>query len=1184
MKRSDEDELLARLLAEEMRKPETGDRSPVPSEARSLTTGDGKSKIPPGRSEMEDGRSRQGDPAPHGASHVGVTRIPRRESEDAPLSWAQQRLWFLDRLVPGSAAYNVSAAFRLTGALDLERLERSVRAVVARHDVLRTVFVLGADGQPRQRVRPADEDRVKWSVEDLTHEREPHATVRQAAAAEAAKPFVLAEGPLVRVRVLRIAADEHAVVFTLPHIISDGWSTGVLIREIGAHYAAFLAGTAPALPPLPVQYADYAAWQRLPAHVQAMETGLAWWREELAGLPALELPTDRPRPAVQTFRGGRVPIALGREEREALVQIARRQGATLFVVLLAAYETALAVWSGQRDFAVGAPVAARTRRELEPLIGFFVNTLVLRTDLQGDPTFSELVARVRTRVHGALARQEVPFERLVEALNPERALSHTPLVQAVLTLENTADGGLALPGLTLTPIEPEEVVAKFDLTLGLTDSPQGLVGALDYAADVFRAESMAALGRFLVAVLMRAAREPQRRLSVLTEPDAEELRQLELLERGPALPVPDVAVPALVLAQAAARPDAVAVREGAREVSYAELIARAHALAAELRAAQTDASGPFRVAICAPRSVELVVGQLAVWLAGAAFVPLDPAQPAARLRALAEEAGVAVVVVTGATRVMFEGAPLRVVECDARAVRTGTSAPDLASTTGKGSGDLPDRHLIAGGDSESRRYPGAAEPAYVIFTSGSTGKPKGVQVSHGALGNLVAWHRSAFAVGERDVTTLVAGPGFDASVWEIWPTLAAGGTLVVAPADVLAVPEQLRDWIVASRATVSFLPTPLAELVLALPWPKQTTLRWLLTGGDRLRSALPAGLPFRLSNNYGPTEHAVVATSGEIAAVAPDAAAAVPDIGRPIANTRTSVASVLGRRAPRGAVGELYVAGPSLADGYVGQPALTADRFVADGFAGATGSRMYRTGDLMRWRDDGTLEFRGRADQQVKIRGVRIELGEVEAALLALPGVNEAVADVRTIRGETVLVGWLAGTPRGGAEVSGVAIDDKASEIRAWLRERLPAAMIPAEFCWLERLPLTPNGKVDRRALPMPERRTASGDAPATELERTIAAVWCEVLGRETVGASENFFDVGGHSLLLVRVQTRLQARLGRPVNVVDLFAYPTVRAQARHFGDRAPEPAMGADQSLTAAERAARQRERLAKLRRGAG
>jgi amino acid adenylation domain-containing protein len=1083
-----------------------------------------------------------------------ASRIPRRPAgEDAPLSFAQRRLWFLDRLVPGNPAYNISAAFRLRGALDLRRFELSLQAVAARHEILRTVFVTGADGEPRQRVLPPEKFRFAVASADVSSAPDPLAAARTAAAEEAALPFDLERGPLVRVRVLRLGAAEHAVLCSLHHIISDGWSTGVFIREIGAHYAASAAGPASPLPPLALQYADYAAWQRSAPSVAATEASVRWWQERLAGLPALELPADFARPAVQGFRGGTVAIELAAPVRAALDGLARREETTLFVVTLAAFQAALAGWSGQRDFAVGAPVAGRTRGELEPLIGFFVNTLVLRADLAGDPAFAELVRRTRAGVQAALAHQDAPFDRLVEALNPERQLSHTPLIQAVLSFEQAGEQRLDLPGLALTPIPPEGAVAKFDLTLSLTDSAAGLRGSLDYRADLFAPETAAQFVGLLVRVLTAVSSRPQASLSALLEPDAAEQAALALLERGPELAAaPRRTVPALVADCARRSPAAIAILETGRVLTYRDLVDRARGLARTLRARGV---GPETVvAVCLPRSAGLAIAQLAVWFAGGAYLPLDPAHPAGRLQALAADAGALTVITDRTLEEIFAGSRLPLLDwADAE--------PE------------PDQPMAEVGDGQL---------AYVIYTSGSTGRPKAVAVSHGALSNLAAWHREAFAVGEADVATMLAGQAFDASVWEIWPALAAGACVAVAPSEVISQPEGLRDWLVAAGATLSFAPTPLAELLLRLPWPAATRLRWMLTGGDRLRAAPPEGLPFRVSNNYGPTEHAVVATSGPIEAVPaagrPGEGVRMPDLGRPIARTRLRLLSPEFRRVPGGAVGEIFLSGASLARGYLGRPELTAEAFVPDPLADEPGGRLYRTGDLARWRADGKLEFRGRADQQVKLRGVRIELGEVEAALLALPGVAATAADVRLAGGEPALVAWLVAAP-------GAAPAEAAA--RSALRERLPAVMVPAHFVWLERLPLTPNGKLDRRALPAPDLAgAAAGEPPATPLEETVAGIWAEVLDCGAVGVTRSFFDVGGHSLLLVQVQARLQTRLGRVVPMLDLFAHPTVRALAAHLGgtDGAGEAAATVDAAVRRAEAQRQALRRQGEARRAGG
>lgn len=1088
--------------------------------------------------------------AAEGGAPALPTGIPRRtDAASAPVSFAQQRLWFLDRLVPGNAAYNVSAAFVLAGPLDAAVLTRSARAVAARHEILRTVFGIDAQGRPVQRILPPSPEHPPVDVSDLQAETDPLGAARRIAAEEAARPFDLTTGPLVRVRILRLAPERHAVVCTLHHIISDGWSTFVLIREIGAHYEAEATGTPVRLPPLKVQYGDYAAWQRSPEREAVVERQLAFWRTRLAELPVLELPNDRARPAVQGFAGVRIPVRTDATVRAALLALARSERTTLFAVVLAAYQVALAGWSGQRDFAVGSPVAGRTRGEVEPLIGFFVNTLVLRAELAGDPAFRTILASARVTVQEALANQDVPFEKLVEVLNPERELNHTPLVQAVFTLETAADGGLMLPGLALTPIEPAEVTVKFDVTLGLTDTPEGLRGSIDGRADLFSAPTLERFARCFEAVLVAVAGNPEVRLSRLLAPSADEWTRLAACGTGESLPGLARSVPSRILAFAAAYPEAIALIERGETMTFGRLVAESGAIAAELRRSGVGAEAV--VAVAMERSAALVVAQLAVWRAGAAYLPLDPAHPPERLTGMIQDARSQIVITTDVLRASVAGAGARVITWEQR-----PSGGDLAWMD-----------------------PEPDQLAYVIYTSGSTGRPKGVAVSHRALGNLVDWHQHAFSVTAQDRATAVAGVGFDASVWEIWPALAVGASVAIASREDILAPAALRDWLIAQRATIAFVPTPLAEPLLTLAWPAETALRRVLTGGDRLQRPPPSGLPFALVNNYGPTEYAVVATSGRVPAAATASASALtPDIGRPIANTRVYVLDAQLNPVPFGALGELCLGGPSLARGYLGRPDLTAERFVPNPF-GAAGERLYRTGDQVRWRDDGTLEFRGRTDGQVKVRGQRIELGEIEAVLRAQPGVAAVAVVLRTIGGEPGLAAYVV-------PAAGVTLQPDA--LREAVRGQLSAAMIPAAWSVMAALPLTPNGKVDRRALPEPQAlvQAGRGVAPTTPQEETIAAMWREVLGRERVGVTDNFFDLGGHSLLLVAVQTRLQTVLGRPVAIMDLFAHPTVRALAAALGgtDKAVVSSAISVGGLSPAERAARQREAQARRRPGGG
>ncbi len=916
---------------------------------------------------FEQVRKRKEQQAP---AEPPAERIPRRpaDRDTAPASFAQERLWFLDRLAPGKTVFNIPLALRIEGNLSPAHLEGVLRALIGRHETLRTRFA-ERDGQPVQIVEPPG----PWSLPVVDLESVPtearDAEMRRLAQEDVERPFDLERGPLLRAVLLRFGPSEHALLLDMHHIISDGWSMGVLVRDITALYGNL------ALPELPVQYADFALWQRGWLSGETLERQIAWWREALAGAPAsLDLPTDRPRPAAQTYLGTRLQVPFDGALSHGLAQFARRHEATPYMVFLAAFQALLGRASGQDDLTVGSPIANRHRAEVEPLIGFFVNTQVMRGDLRGDPTFRELLARARRSTLGAFAHQDLPFERLVVELRPERHLSVTPLFQVVCAMQNAPVGSMTLPGLTLDRIPFEITTSQFDLELHLWEMEGGAyLGDLSFSTELFDPPTILRLVARLETLLRGVTSSPGLRLSELPLlPESEHHQILHEWndtspplpgrgtradrERGPGGEGSDLLT--MVLANA---PEA--------------LLDRASRLAGDLRKLGVGPEVP--VGLCVERSPELVLGALAVLLAGGAYLPLDPAWPEDRLAFVVGESGMPVLLGKGESPA-WAGA-VRWIDLDrpSQAEPVQPLPPD------------PDRL------------------AYVIYTSGSTGRPKGVQILHRGLLSLVSWHLRTYGVTREDRATLVASPAFDASVWEIWPYLAAGASLHVPDADLRLQPERLLAWMAEEGITISFLPTPLAEQVLdaaetSIPdsIPGGLQLRALLTGGDRLQSAPRRPLPFALVNHYGPTESSVVATC---ALVEPGSSRA-PVIGRPIEGTRAYVVDALLQSVPIGIPGELVLAGTGLARGYLGRSDLTAERFVPDPFSESPGGRLYRTGDLVRHLADGSLDFLGRVDTQVKLRGFRIELGEIESVLLRHPAVREAVV---TLREDTGLAAYV---------------------------------------------------------------------------------------------------------------------------------------------------------------------------------
>ncbi|HEX2211050.1 MAG TPA: amino acid adenylation domain-containing protein [Longimicrobium sp.] len=1060
--------------------------------------------------------------------------VPVDRTQPLPLSFAQERLWFLDRLQPGSTIYNVSTALRLDGALDVPALERALGEIVRRHEVLRTTFA-EADGGAVQVVAPFAG--FALPVEDLSAtgddaERQAHA--RRRASELGSTQFDLERGPLFRPALLRLADDAHVLVISTHHAVSDGWSTGVLLRELSALYTAFLDARPSPLVELPVQYGDYAAWQRAQYASDALGRELAWWKERLAGAPALlELPADHPRPAMQSFRGARVHASFSADVAERLRALGRREGATMFMVLLGAWQTLLAKYGGSEDVVVGSGTAGRPRAEVEELIGFFVNTVALRTDLSGNPSFRQLLRRVRETTLDAYEHQEVPFERVVEELQPERSLSHAPVFQTIFTVADGRGGWNGLPGIRVRRAAADVATTKFDLTLGISVE-DGLHAELEYASDLFEPGTARRMLGHLERLLEQVAADPDARLADLElTPEAERRRVVEEWNRTQSAYPSHASVPALFAQQAARTPHAVAAVFGEASLTYAELEDRANRLARYLaaRGVRTEA----RVAICLERGVETVVAMLAVLKAGGAYVPLDPGYPAERLAFMLGDAAVRVLVTEAALRDRLPASEATVVSVD------------------------EERDAIAAERAEP--VDGGAGPrslAYVIYTSGSTGTPKGVAVEHR---NVVRLVRGTDYVQPRpgDRIAQASNVSFDAATFEVWGALLNGATLVGIARDVAISPPELARAFGAHAVTTVFLTTALFNQI-ARDLPQAfATLRDVLFGGeavdpDAVRRVLELGAPQRLLHVYGPTENTTY-SSWHLVTEVPDGARTVP-IGRGIANSTLLVLDGAMRPAPIGVPGELYVGGDGLSRGYLNRPALTAERFVPDPFASTPGARLYRTGDQVRWAAEGAVEYLGRLDGQVKIRGFRIEPGEVQAALRRHSGVTDCAVLVREDEpGEKRLVAYVVGAA--GTE-----------ELRDALRGSLPEYMVPSAFVRLDALPLNPNGKVDAKVLPAPELALdgARYVAPRTPVEEVLAGIWAEVLRLDRVGVEDGFFDLGGHSLMAVKMVSRIREVFGVELPLRALFEGPTVAELAERVDElrradlAAPTPIVPAD------------------------
>ncbi len=1052
--------------------------------------------------------------------------VPRREGGGpAPLSFAQLRLWLLDRIEPGSPAYNMAFAVRLRGRLDARALERTLSELVRRHESLRTRLP-ATDGVPVQQVEPARPVRLpRVDLGGLAASRRDEG-MQRLAADEALRPFDLAAGPLLRAVLVRLDADDHALLFTLHHVVSDGWSMAVLEREMWTLYSAFLRGDRSPLPELPVQYADYAVWQRGWLSGAVLEAQLGWWRERLAGAPpVLELPADRPRRPVAAPPARTLQVELGREDSLGLRELTRREAATPFMALLPVFALLLARYSGQDDVVVGSPVAGRIRGELEGLIGFFANTLVLRTDLSGDPTYLELLRRAREAALGAFAHQDLPFERLVEELAPERSLAHTPLFQVMFSFaEASAEAGAPRPdGLKTTRLPPTREVAKFDLSLTMQDGKEGVAGALTYRSDLFEEDTIERMAGHFRALVKQVIADPERRIGSLDLLGPEE--RARLLEADPAPVEYPGGVHALFAAQAERTPGAVAVVSGSGSLSYAELDRAANRLANHLRG--LGVGRETRVGICMERSAELVTALLGVLRAGGAYVPLDPGYPRERLAFVLEDSGAAVLLAHGDAADGLAAPGVRVLRLDAGGERiaAASEAPPAADADPDGL-------------------------AYVIYTSGSTGVPKGVGIPHRALSAHMRWMQRAYPLTAADRVLQKTPVGFDASVWEFWAPLLAGATLVMAPPDAHRDPAMLARTTERERITVlQVVPSFLGALLEDGRLGRRGGLRRLFCGGEALPAALAerarAATGAEVVNLYGPTEACIDAVAHTFAGS--EAGATVP-IGRAVDGVRTRVLDRAGNAVPVGVPGELHLGGAQLARGYLGRPGLTAGAFVPDPFAAGAGERLYRTGDRVRLLPAGALEFLGRVDEQVKVRGFRIEPAEVEAVLRRHPGVRDAVVAARGDR----LVGY---------HVPSAAEPADAAELRAFLGARLPEHMVPSTFVVLEALPRTPGGKLDRRALPAPESTSAGAEhtPPRTPTETALAAVFAGVLGVERVGAHDHFFDLGGHSLLATRLVTQVREKLGVELPLRAVFEAPTVARLAERV-DAGHEPARPED------------------------
>jgi amino acid adenylation domain-containing protein len=1044
-----------------------------------------------------------------------------QQSITVPLSFAQQRLWFLDQLEPGCAAYNIAFQICLTGTLQVKALMRALNEIVHRQEALRTAFHT-VNGEAVQVIVPSLTLTVPFiDLQELSVSQQ-EAEVTRLATADAQHPFDLTHAPLLRVTLIQLSASEYVLLLTMHHIISDGWSMRVLFQELTALYGAFSTGHSSPLSPLAIQYSDFSVWQHQQLQGEILEQQLSYWRSQLQGsLPVLQLPIASSHSA-EPGKGATHYFTLNADLTQALKALSQQENVTLFMVLLAAFKVLLYRYSGQSDILIGSPIANRNRAEIEGLIGFFANTLVLRTDLSGNPTFQQLLGRVRETALGAYAHQDLPFERLVDELRLPRDLSHNPLFQVLFVLQNSPVQAETLPDLTLKVQENENHAAKFDLSLAFSLSKQGLLGKIEYRADRFAHSAIARMAEHLQILLEGIVAHPQQPITELPLLTSSEQQTLLTDWNDTKTAYATQCIHHWIEAQVEQTPEAIALTFDDQHLTYQELNARANQLAHYL---QTLGVTPDSlVGLFLDRSLEMVVGLLAVLKAGGAYVPLDPGYPSERLAFMLRDTQVSILLTQSQ---LVETLPDRTatIICLDRDWQTIASSP----ITNPVSAVTPD-HL-----------------AYVIYTSGSTGQPKGAMNTHRGLNNRLQWMQETYQLTSGDRVLQKTPFSFDVSVWEFFWTLMTGAKLVMAKPGGHQDSAYLVSLVDQEQVTtVHFVPSMLQAFLEEPDLDRCISLRRIICSGEALPLSLQERYFTRLSaelhNLYGPTEAAIDVTVWQCD---PQSDLTNVPIGSPIANIQIYLLDQAGHPVPMGIPGELHIGGIGLARGYWNRPDLTAEKFVPNPFCQADGSsdfpssRLYKTGDLARYLPDGSIEFLGRIDHQVKLRGFRIELGEIEATLDQHPTIRQTVVT-------------LQNTPQGDRLVAYLIPDQHPNltdqDLRAFLSQKLPAYTIPAVFLWLPSFPLTPSGKIDRKALPIPERspiHSTSSIPPQTAIEKQLAAIWQNLLGLERISINHNFFELGGHSLLALRVVSRVRDIFKLELPLRTVFDYPTLTALA---------------------------------------
>ncbi|WP_263360098.1 non-ribosomal peptide synthetase [Acidicapsa ligni] len=1050
-----------------------------------------------------------------------ASELPSNPSAELPLSHSQQRLWFFTQLDPDNPVYNVVISIWLNGQLNREALERSLRSIVERHDSLRTGFY-GRNGQPFAQIK--DISSWKLSNIDLTHlnEEEAKSEAGRLARIAAREPFRLDHPPLFRASLFQVSSQRALLVVAMHHIVSDGWSLGILSQELTQLYAAFVSGQPSPLATPSFQFQDYVRWEQ-EAGRKAADRQLPFWLERLSGeLPVLELPCDRPRPAIQTFNGNRIAINIEEPLAQQLRELSRVTGTTVFMIFLAAFQTLLYRYTGVEDILVGSSTSNRPRQEFTTQVGFFVNNLVLRGDLSGNPTFTELLKRIQETATSAFAHQNVPFERLVEALHPERALSHNPLVQAMFNFQNLPMPELHFAALTAEIADIDPGIARADLNLEIWPRPQGYRCDFEYSTDLFDEITIRQMQRHFVRIIEAAVANPMCHIGML--PLLSDFEDQQLIEdwNNTATPAPQYAtVPAWFRAQAASKPTATAVVANDESMTYAELNERSDHLAAILK---LHGIGREVIAgIYLSRSLNMVVALLAVLKAGGAYLPLDPAFPGHRIEFLLNDANV----------------PLLLTESSLAAALPKTQARILVIDEPIEIGERVGASITATLEN-SNSEPRPEDLAYMIYTSGSTGTPKGTEITHGALVNLLASMLQEPGLRSGDTLLSVTTLSFDIAALEVFGPLVSGAKLVLATREQAINPQALTELLSEFDITILQATPSTWRMLVESGWTGKSNLR-MWCGGEALSPDLAESLLSRgsaLWNLYGPTETTIWSAAHQVVYDE------VPIlIGHPIANTQFYILDAFQRPTPRGVAGELYIAGDGVARGYWRQPELTEARFLPNPFAQISNSRMYRTGDLARYRHDGQVQLLGRTDQQIKLRGYRIELGEIEAVIERHPRVLRAAVVLNGQGASQRLVAYVKHSE-----------DLSASELRTWLQQRLPEYMLPSVFITLSEFPLTPNGKIDRKKLPAPEQpkqQSASAAIAKNQMERTLLNVWSELLHSNSIRVTDNFFDLGGHSLLLMQVHAQLRQQVDPNLAVVDLFRYPTIESLAAHLEKR---------------------------------